>query len=226
VELNYDKPETVDKALEGVDKVFFLNSFGVQMLDEGKKLFSHISKHKGFAILRLNLIILGIKHIVKLSGYKADTPGYILGKMHVELENLIKQSGIPFTFLRPNSFCQNIGAFFGQSIKGGNNIYSAFWDQSKIAYIDTRDIGAVAAEVLTRDEFIGKTIDLNGPESLTHHQVAEIISKVIGRKISYVDVTDEQYRSSMKGYGFPDPLIDILLNLYSEYKEGNKEYIR
>jgi uncharacterized protein YbjT (DUF2867 family) len=115
----------------------------------------------------------GIKFIVKLSTMGADLePGYTSGRLHRQVEKIIEESGIPYAFLRPNSFMQNFVTRSSQTIKNQNAFYLPAGD-GKISFVDARDVAAVAVEVL-----------ITGPETLSHNQVAEILSEETDRKIS------------------------------------------
>ena len=110
-------------------------------------------------------------------------------------EEIIEQSGIPFTFLRPNEFMQNFINFHSPSIKGKNAFYIPLED-AKVSLVDVRDIAAVAVKSLTDEDLHkNKTHLITGPEALSYHQVAEILSNRIGRKINYVNISDEEARA-------------------------------
>src|SRR5260370_19438183 len=127
----------------------------------------------------------GVRHVGKLSAIGADAaPLYTFGKWHAANEQHIRESGLAFTFLRPNSFMQNFITYF-QPHDG--TIYLP-WGNGKASFVDTRDIAAVAAEALTSDGHEGKTYTLTGPAALGIAEVASILSEGAGREINYIDV--------------------------------------
>jgi uncharacterized protein YbjT (DUF2867 family) len=163
-----------------------------------------------------------VKFIVKLSAMDVNQgPGYTSGRLHREVEKIIEESGIPFAFLRPNSFMQNFLTRSGQTIKNQGEIYLPAGD-AKISLVDARDVAAVAAEVLTKNgsQHVNMKYDITGPEALSHSQVAEILSKETGRRISYVDISEEDLRNRMKKMGIVDWYIDNALELYKMYRSG------
>lgn len=162
----------------------------------------------------------GVKYIVRSSALGADAePGIRLGRWHREVEKTIESSGIPFTILRPNSFMQNYANMLGHTIRTQSAFYLPMGD-GKVSVVDTCDVAAVAATLLTKGGHEGKSYELTGPEALSNDQVAAILSKVAGRKITYVNVSDEDARQGMKDAGMPEWLINALMELYSTNKAG------
>lgn len=93
----------------------------------------------------------GIKHIVKLSHIRADVqPEITITNLHRQKEKVIEESGIPYTFLRPNFFMQNFINYYSIMIKE-RNTFSLSAGDGKVSFTDIRDIGSVAASVLTED---------------------------------------------------------------------------
>jgi uncharacterized protein YbjT (DUF2867 family) len=169
----------------------------------------------------------GVKFIVKLSTMGADLePGYTSGRLHREVEKIIEESGIPFAFLRPNSFMQSFITRSSQTIKNQNAIYLPAGDE-KISLVDARDVAAVAAELLTNNgsQHINKVYDITGPEALSHSQVAEILSKETGRRVSYVNISEEDLRKWMKEMSVVDWSIDNALELFRMYRSGYRSQV-
>lgn len=73
--------------------------------------------------------------------------------LHRQVERIIEESGIPFTFLRPNEFMQNFVNFHSSSIKSNNAFYLPAED-AKVSLVDVRDIAAVAVKSLRMREII------------------------------------------------------------------------
>jgi len=206
-EFDTDKPETIEAAFQGVDKVFLLTPLVPNMVELSANLVAAAKK-------------AGVKHIIKSSGMGAEVePGITLTRWHREAEKAIEASGIAFTFVRPNGFMQNYANFNGATIKTQNTFYLPVGD-GKVSYIDTRDIAAVAVAALTQDGHEGKAYEVTGLEAISNQEIAEIISQVVGRKINYVDVPEDAARSEMKQSGMPDVLIDMTMELYELYKAG------
>jgi uncharacterized protein YbjT (DUF2867 family) len=206
VEGDFDKPETLIPALEGVDKAFMLPPL-LQNMVELQHNFIEAAKQAG------------VKHVVKLSAFGADPNSSIMfGKWHGQSEKELEASGLAYTHLQPNGFWQNQLAF-GQSIASDGKFYLPSAD-AKISNVDTRDIAAVAAAVMREDGHEGKTYLITGPEALSYYECADIFSKLLGKPVTYVDVTPEDYKATLMQWGVPEWLADALNELFGIYRLG------
>jgi uncharacterized protein YbjT (DUF2867 family) len=206
VKIDFDRVETLREALRGVDKVFLLTGSVPNQVEQETNLVKTAKE-------------AGVKHIVKLSVVGAHKERIIFSRIHRAAEKAIEASGISWTFLRANSFMQNLVNYDGETIRSQDAFYGAAGD-GKISHIDVRDIAAVAVKVLTETGHAGKTYELNGPEALSYTQVAEKISKASGKKISYVDVPPDQLKQGMLEAGLPDAYAEALLDLHAFYKRN------
>ncbi len=211
VEMDFNNTETIDRALRGIDRVFYLTPLVPNMVEMADGFLESAKK-------------TGVKHIVRMSGMGADGENPItLGKMHREVEKKIEDSGIPFTHVRPNSFMQNY-LMYSQTIKEQNAFYAPI-ENGQVSLVHVRDIGAIAAKVITEDGHEGKGYTVTGPEALSNYQIAEILSRATGRTINYVNVSDDETRKFMKGSGMPDWLIDLLMELLVLQRAGYVSYV-
>jgi uncharacterized protein YbjT (DUF2867 family) len=138
---------------------------------------------------------------------------------------MIEESGIPYTFLRPNEFMQGFINFQGSTIKTNNAFYVPAED-AKVGFVDARDIASVAVKALVDGEkHYDKTYTITGPEALSYYQAAEILSNATGKKIDYVNISDEEARRAMKEVGLNDWLIDTISDLYSFFRKGYASHI-
>lgn len=161
----------------------------------------------------------GVHHIVKLSALGTESEAIDLLRWHRAGERVIESSGVPWTFLRPNSFHQNFIAFNAASIREQNVFYLPLAD-SAWSTVDISDIGGVAAQVLTNDSWAGQSIDITGPEALTNSQIAKLFSKVLGREIQYVPVPDQAALDGMLAAQMPEWAAKAVLGLYQYIREG------
>ena len=213
IQIDYNEPETVREALNGVDKLFLLTPDVPNAADLASNVVIEAKK-------------AGIKQIVKQSVMGAALQADVgTMRLHRQVEKFIEQSGIPFTFLRPNEFMQNFINFHSPSIKGNNAFYIPLED-AKISLVDVRDIAGVAVKsLIDEDKHKNKTYLITGPEALSYHQVAEILSNTTGRKINYVNISDGEARSAMKEIGMSDWLINTVSELSEYFRKGKASEI-
>lgn len=206
VEGDFNNETSLDNALQGIEKAFLLTNSS-ELAEEQQLRFVDAAKRAG------------VKHIVKLSQWEADfhSPVRFL-RYHAVVEAAVRNSGIAYTFLRPNLFMQGFLGF-AKSISKGNEFFAAAGNAA-ISLIDIRDIAAVAALALTEPGHENKTYHLTGPEVLTHQQLAGIFSKVLGREIRFVDVSEEAMKNALLGFGFPLWQADGLLEDYAHYRQN------
>ncbi|WP_347157731.1 SDR family oxidoreductase [Pontibacter chitinilyticus] len=207
VEMNFEQRESLHAAFTHADKMFLVTPFAQDQVAMAKTLVDEAKKQ-------------GIQHIVKLSAMGAESePGIMLGRWHREIEKYIEDSGIAYTFLRPSSFMQNFINYNAPSIQQEGKFYQPT-GTGKIGYIDVRDIAAVAVETLTGTGHEGKVYELTGPEALSNQEAAQVLSEVIGKPVTFVDMPEEAARSGMLNQGVPEWMANALLELYGVARAG------
>ena len=198
VEVDYNKPETVEAAFTGAERLFLLTPLVDDMVEMTAELVAEAKKAR-------------VKHIVKVSTIDvgADAEAKIPPiQWHRQAEKIVEESGIPYTFLRPTSgWMQNFSNFYVQTIEAQNAIYTSA-GEGKQGLVDARDMAAVAVEALTGDGHEGKIYPITGPEAISHNQIAEILSEVLGRKISHVNLSEEDARKGFEEAGLPDWMVN------------------
>jgi uncharacterized protein YbjT (DUF2867 family) len=207
--MDYAKPETIRAALHGVEKIFLV---GPPVRD--------------LPALEANFIkevhMAGRKHIVKLSALGGRDSMFPSG--HRDSEENIEASGLPYTFLRPNGFMQNLVNYNAGTIRSQNAFYGC-QGNGAVSIIDIRDIAAAAVIVLAATGHEGKSYALTGGESLTNEQIAEKISRVAGRKISYVDLPAAELKKGILSTGTSEWSADALIDLQRLYREGKASLV-
>jgi len=164
-------PVSMEKALQGVDKLYLLNAVTPDELTQGLIAYDLAKKLK-------------LKHIVYHSVFRVehfkDVPHFA---SKLAIESALREFDVPFTIIRPNYFFQNDASLKDPLTKAG--VYPMPLGTVGISAVDIRDIAEATAIVLTSDGHQGKTYNLNGPEVLSGPGVASIWSKLLGREIRY-----------------------------------------
>jgi uncharacterized protein YbjT (DUF2867 family) len=201
--MDYAKPETIRPALHGVEKIFLV---GPPVRDLPALEANFVKEVRA----------AGRMHIVKLSALGGRQSMFPSG--HRDSEENIEASGLPYTFLRPNGFMQNLVNYNAGTIRSQNAFYGC-QGNGAVSIVDIRDIAAVAVIVLAATGHEGKSY------ALTNEQVAEKISHVAGRKISYVDVPAAELKRGVLSAGTPEWSADALLDLQRLYREGKASLV-
>jgi uncharacterized protein YbjT (DUF2867 family) len=202
---DYGDVASMKAALDGVDALFLLTPMVEDPASLGKVAVDLAKAAR-------------VKRVVKLSAFGAELePGIAWTRHHRAVEKHIEASGIPWTFLRPNNFMQNLFTFSAVSPDGA--IYLP-WGDAAVSFIDARDIAAVAATALLAEGHAGKAYTLTGPASLTLGRIAAVLSDVSRRAIRYVDAPEAATRGALLGLHWPTWLIDGMMELHALDKAG------
>ena len=207
VHLNLVTRAGLDTALQGVSKVFMLSPPGFTNQDE--LLIPVVDAAKAH----------GVQKIVLMSAMGANADDNApLRKAELYLE----RSGLAYNIIRPNWFMQNFNTFWIQGILQQGKILLPV-GTAKGSFIDARDIAAVAARLLTSDEFSNRDFDLTGPVALDHDAVAAILSRETGRAIAFQDIPPAAMLDGLLTAGLPRPYAEFLLLILGFFKAGYSE---
>jgi uncharacterized protein YbjT (DUF2867 family) len=161
----------------------------------------------------------GVRKLLMLSAMGANADDSIpLRRAELHLE----RSGLAWNVIRPNWFMQNFHTFWLHGIQSQGQIFLPVGD-AKGSFIDTRDVAAVAAKLLSSDSFVNAAHDLTGSEAFDHHQVAAILSHAAGRPIGYTDIPEDAMRQGLMGAGLPADYAEFLLVILGAFKAGYAE---
>ncbi|MFC6447828.1 SDR family oxidoreductase [Shinella zoogloeoides] len=189
-EADYEKPETLDRALRGVETLMLVSSSEV-----GKRASQHanvIAAAKG----------AGVKRIVYTSLLHADTSPMSLAPEHVQTEAALKTSGIAHTIMRNGWYTENYTVPVPGAVQAGALVGSA--GEGRIASATRNDFAEAAVSVLTGDGHDGKVYELAGDEAYTLADLAAEISRQTGKDIPYRNLPQDEYAAVLKGIGVPE----------------------
>ena len=204
VHLNLVTGTGMAQAFDGVDRAFLLSPPGFTHQDQLLKPLIDAARARP-----LQKVVL-----MTAMGANAD-PNAPLRKAELHLE----QSGLPYNIIRPTWFMQNFNTYWLQGILEQSKILLPA-GTAKGAFIDARDIAAVAAALLARDEFNGRDFDLTGGALLNHDDVAAILSRETGRAIAYEEITPDAMRSRLLAAGLPRDYAEFMLVILGYFKAG------
>ena len=201
---DFAEPATLDAALGGVERMFLLSGN------------SELETDAVEAAVRA-----GVGRVVKQSALAAglDPPPF-----HRRIEETLERSGLGFTHLRPTAFMQTLAGYLPALIDE-EGVFRPPAGGRRVAWVDTRDISAVAFRALTEDGHEGNTYPITGPEPLSMAEVAEKLSVATGRPISYEDVAPHTAHESMIENGLPAPFAAFLVAFYGLVRGGATDFV-
>jgi NAD(P)H dehydrogenase (quinone) len=193
---DYAKPETLEKALVGIDVLLLISSSEI-----GQRAPQH---HNVLAAAKAT----GVKRIVYTSLLHADTSPLNLAPEHVQTEAELKALGIPFTVLRNGWYTENNTGFAKGAIAGGAFIGAA--GEGRISGAARADYADAAVVALTDASHAGKVYELAGDGAYTLADIAAEISRQTGKTIPYKNLTEAEYAAALRGFGLPEHLAEAL----------------
>ena len=202
---NLGDADSVDAAMAGVHRLFLLSSPGADAVRQERTAID--------AAVRA-----GVGHVVKLSVIDADlhSPSRLM-RSHAESEHRLMASGMAYTMLRPNSLLQNLLGGAASTVREAGTIIGAT-DDARISHVDAIDVAHVAAVALTQPGHEGRTYELTGPAAQTFPEIADALTRMLGRSVLYVDIPDETLRAAVLGSGGPLWLAEGLMELAQYYR--------
>jgi uncharacterized protein YbjT (DUF2867 family) len=161
--------------LHGVDAVFLLWPFPTveSVRGQGAALIDTLAAH--------------VKRVVYLSATPAARPP---GGFWRAVEALLEGSGLEWTHLRPTGFAKNT-LLWADQIRAGDIVRWPYPDAAR-SLIHERDIAPVSVHALIRDELVGHTPVISGPETITHADQVAAIGAAIGRELRYEDMPHDE----------------------------------
>ena len=166
----------------------------------------------------------GVRHLVKVSSMEASPEATaVLPKNHFETEQHIQRLGVEWTFLRPNYYMQNM-LMYAASISRGSR-FALPLGSAKTAMVDARDVGEVAAAVLTGEGHAGQIYQLTGPALMDFHEAAGVMSQVLGRDIVYIEQTPEAFHDVLAEFIHSKWQLDAVCELFAEIAGGSLEQL-
>jgi len=198
VQGDYNDEAGLVAALEGADKLLLISS--------------NESSNAGRVKQHVNVIAAakqaGVKHLVYTSIPHAENNAIAFSVVHKDTEEAIRESGIPFTFLRNNWYFENATASLGAALEHGAIIGAA--GEGKIGYATRADYAAAAAVVLAGEGHEGEVYELTGDVAITQAELAAEVSAQSGKQVVFAPLPAQEYAKALEGFGLPAELAAAL----------------
>lgn len=203
---DFSDPRSLVAAMDGIDTLVLITAANANASNQS---------HAAIEAAKQS----GVRKIVRLSAIKADPNGPTDNtRQHARTEAEIRATGLTHVFLRPAAFMQNL-LWSARQVLGEGRIYQGF-GAAKVGLIDTRDVVDALAVAATRDDFDGQTLELTGPRSVDHHDVAGALARALDREVTYVPVAPEQVGEAMRGMGADEWSAQLVTDYARAYASG------
>ncbi len=210
VRLDFTDPTTFGPALRGVRRVFLIRPPAIARVGPTINAFIEAAQ------------AAHVEHVVFSSVAGADRNRLV---PHHRVENHLTRSGMGWTILRPGFFAQNLTSAYGADIRDHDRIHVPAGD-GRVAFVDTRDIGELAATILADPgPHVARGYLLTGPRAVTFDEVAALLSEALGRRIQHEPATALGYLQHLGALGLPLPQRIVQTVLHVGLRRGDAEAI-
>lgn len=197
---DYTNYDSLAKAFEGVDKLLFVSSSEIENRAEQHQNVVKAAK------------AAGVKHIAYTSfmrNQERDNSAIaFLQDSHLKTENWIKESGMTYTILQNATYLDMLPMFLGEQVLETGVIMQPA-ENGKSSLVLRQELAEAAAVVLTSEGHENKVYPLVNNQAISYNEVAETITQISGKHITYKSPSPEEYQATLKSYGVPDEYIGL-----------------
>lgn len=204
--LDFDDETTHLPALQGIDTLFVLTGYTVDMLKQSKALLDNAKK-------------AGVEHVVHLGACGRDDTTVAHWAWHHLVERYIEWKGFSFTHLRPETFMQNLLSYGGEkTIKDG--MINAFVEGARLSWVDVDDVAEVAALALAHPELHGGKTYRLGYDAASFGELAEKMTAIVGQPFRYEPLPPEVFLEAMRSAGAEMAYMNCVYDHWKRYAAG------
>ncbi|MFI8320660.1 NAD(P)H-binding protein [Streptomyces sp. NPDC085529] len=153
----------------------------------------------------------GVEHVVLVSSITVQTHPHLgPAAENLEVEELLKESGMAWTILRPTQFASN-ALMWAAAIRGRETVRAPY-AETALPTIHPADIASVARVALTEPGHRGRTYALTGPEPVTARQQVEAVAAALGREVPFAEISRREAHARMVevfGSEAADAVLDV-----------------
>ena len=201
----FGDPDAVRRALRGIDRVLMVSA---------SETPDRVDQHRSFVDAAAEA---GVGHLTYISFYGARPDAtFTLARDHAATEAHIRASGMAWTFLRDNLY-----ADFFTAMVGDDGVIRGPAGDGRVAAVAQDDVADAATAVLmAASDHAGATYEVTGPDALTMVEVAAILTRHLGRAVSYRPETIDEAYASRASSGAPEWQLDAWVSTYTAIAVG------
>lgn len=207
---SFEDDASIARAVDGVDAMLLAGRDNPDAVNQHRRVLEHAQR-------------AGVRHVVKLSAIGAgpDSPVALMREHH-EIDQEVREGPAAWTLLKPHLYMQNL-LRAAEAVRRDGILVAPMGDK-RFPFVDTRDLGAAAAVVLTDPEaHTGQTYSLTGPAALGYDEIAEALAAVAGRPATYEPVAPDAHEAGLLAAGLPGWRAFDLAHIASAYGPADRE---
>lgn len=204
---DFDDQQSLKEALKGVSKVLLIPSIAPHRLEQNKSVVDAA-------------VANGVSHVLYTGiSHKNIAASCVKGlDDHFKTEEYIKQSGIPYTFLRNNLYLDIIPFYAGEKVFETGFYLPA--GKGKVPFALRREMGEAAANVLLQSGHENMTYHIAADTLYSYRDVAEALSTVTGKYVPYVEADPDAFTKQLKDAGVDDFINFVISGFNADIKKG------
>jgi NAD(P)H dehydrogenase (quinone) len=205
---DFNQPETLLLAFAGATRLLLISTGDVG---------SRIPQHQA-AIAAAQAA--GVQHIIYTSTPNPDHSPSVVAPEHAATEQLIRASGLTYTFLRNNLYAENLFYTLPTALEAG--VLFGCAGDGKVAYVQRSDCAkAAAGALLQAEQFSNVALDISGPIAYTYSELAELVANVTGKNLIYCDVSAEELQAALVQGGLPEAYAQLFVGFDRAMQQGD-----
>lgn len=207
---DFDDEASLLKAFSGVDRLLLISTDAVGQ--PGYRLKQHQTAVKAAEQA-------GVQHIIYTSLINpVPTSPIAIAPDHYGTEQALENTKLAWTVLRNSVYTEYQTASLARAIQSGQ-LFSACAD-GKVSYVSREDCSRAAAAALNSTFAGRRTLDITGPASISQADLAEIASRISGKPVTYIPLTQEALIQGMVSAGLPQPAAELYASFDAGIAEG------
>ncbi|HBX65257.1 MAG: NAD(P)-dependent oxidoreductase [Balneola sp.] len=208
---NYDDPESLEKAFQGVDKLFFISA---------SEIGSRVEQHKNVVEAAKKA---DVDHVVYTSFQRKtndeSSPIWMVAESHLHTEKWLEESELDYTFLKNNLYMDFVPMFIGENVVEQGTVYIPA-GEGKMACVLRDEMAEASANVLLGEGHKNTSYTFSNSENYGFDEVASILSEISGKDIGYVSPEVDEYTKTMKDAGVPEEAIGMTVGFAQAIEQG------
>ena len=207
----YDDEDSLTSAFQGVDTLYFVSASDVA---------KRVPQHKNVIAAAQKA---GVKHIVYTSFIRRNetetSPLAMVAEAHLLTEKLLKEGGLTYTILKHNLYMDILPMFIGENVLETGSIYLPAGD-GNVGAVLRDEMAEVGVAVLLGEGHENKVYNITGSEAVSFGEIATMIAEIMGKEITYVSPTLEEFTGALKQAGVPEAMVGMTAGFAAAIAEG------